>query len=253
MKSTPQNTAVVTLAAYRTIPKSAQLFFESAERHGVKVVRFGVGTTFASRYDYYHEKVTMLRQHIASLPSDVKFVLYTDSRDCLFLRGLDVICDEFNRRGRPILMSSERGCWPHRDPGWMDRFPRSHFGFNFPCAGTFMAEREALNQALLDLDLIQQEVIARKLPSAEPACVTDDQFLWQCAYVFKRASMALDFEQSVFHVVSDDMDSVDFPTCGETFMLKNGSQPAIIHFSGQRSIALPMFDLLMKMRKLSEL
>lgn len=257
MNATPQNTAVVSNLCYRhaaDIPNTTRLMHESARRMGMGVKVFE--DEYPEKFDFAMLKVNLLQRHIANLPLDVKYILYVDSRDVLFLKPLAAICAMYNSFDTPLLFSAENKCAPHRDPAWAARFPKQPHGFNFHNGGVYMGERQMLNEAFDQLKLVRELVKHERIVSCAPFLDWNDQHLWQAASVEGMVKTTLDSKQELFcsfHMC--EWSDFDWRACNERhpLVLKNGSCPAIVHFAGERGPTIEMFWHLLKTDQLSEL
>ncbi len=254
-RATPENTAVVLLLNYKEdeVPVTYGFLYQSALRVKIPLMVFGRGEDYDDGLERpngqrtptsYYQKVERLSTHVESLPPQARYVLYVDARDCLFVRPLKAICDDFNDFGWPIVFSADRDCYPHYDPGWKDRFKKQPNGYNFLNAGVFMAERTALEQAFDNIRDMSKLVENDLIPSSAPFYFRDDQHLWQAMYVEERVPIKLDYRSSLFCNASlMEHDNFVFTKSTEEtpVVLRNGSTPSVIHFSGGGSLAIPYF------------
>jgi hypothetical protein len=228
--ATPENTAVVAIAAYeRSVGRNVcQFLTASARRNGVYLHFRGLGEP----YDHFESKIVKLHGWIDELPERFSYVLYVDARDVIFLRDLDVCCRALNQCGRPILIGAERWCWPVGDAGWRDGFPTHATNRRWPNAGVFMGRRRELNQALSLLRGLSEK---ENFPAY--AKRRDDQFLWQWAWLHGLASIAVDYECSlVANINTHDTQlgerNSDFAFTSGLVVRDSGARPALAHFSG---------------------
>jgi len=247
VKATPENTAVVTILAYQTdaeIPPLCGFMFESARRMGIKPVVFMRG----EKYEYVNKeldssftmKVIRFKPHVDSLPETVKYVLYVDARDVLFIRPLESICDEFNAIGWPILISGSNQCVHHIDPAWAARFGKHPNGLDYINAGCWMADRQALGVAFDRMLALSALVKDDKIASSHPPLFNNDQHMWQVAYVEHAFPLRVDYEQRLFNHFGQTRFS-EYVINSNELKLKNGSSPCIVHFPGKSSDAMPYF------------
>lgn len=259
MSATPTNTAVISLRSYghdvlapaytrRGIePETAKYLVASAERFKINVISYGVD--YKNNYD---SKISELEKRIDAFGPEVEYFLWVDSRDCIFLKSLDRICNTFNEIGWPMVMSAQQACVPHADPGWAARFGVHDSGWNYPNSGLWMCQRDALVKNLKTLERMKTRIEAGTVSSAVKQCLISDQFVWQAAYVEREVQMRLDHERRLFFNFDDHAyyagDFVDFEKCKEPqpLTLLNGSSPAIAHFPGRASQMIPWFYALLK-------
>lgn len=251
--ATPENTAVITLLAYPSdkVPATYGFLYQSALRLRIPLMIFGRGESYddgLSRPNRavcsFFQKVERLGEHIRNLPAQAEYVLYVDARDCLFLRSLKAICDDFNSFHWPIVFSADKDCFPHYDPGWTARFKNQLSGYNWLTAGIFMAERRMLELAFEKLKEMSDRVHNDDVPSSASMHYKDDQHLWQALYVEETLPIKLDHQSKIFCNASlREVTDYDYTkSTDETpLVLRNGSTPSVIHFSGGGSTAIPYF------------
>lgn len=263
LNATPSNTAVATVDEYvhsahapaysGAKPETVEYFYASAKRLGITTRR--IQSTFEEDTNY-RRKVTDVLAEIPSFGPEFEYILFADSRDCIFLKSLDAICTTFNDIGWPMVMSAQQACVPHVDPGWVSRFGTHGSGWNYPNSGLWMCQRDHLVKNLKTLERVKEQIEAGKIMSAEKSCLISDQFVWQAAYVEREIQMRLDHERRLFGNFDDQSyyagDFVDFERCKEPtpLVLKNGSSPAIAHFPGRASQMIPWFYKLLKLDQL---
>lgn len=249
MKSTPENTAVTTILAYQgeeNIPLTFGFMQASAKRLGIPLMHMLTGQPFIFRvreFDMsFDNKVLKLWDEIQKLPEQYEYILFSDSRDTLFLRPLSVICEAYNKIGWPILISATRNCAHHIDPGWLARFGVKQSGFNYLNSGMWMAERQMLGRAVEKMRSLAVLVKADRIASSLPSLHNNDQHMWQTCYVESSVPIRLDFDHVIFNNSHQcRIDEYDWSkSCEETpVVMSNGSCPSIIHFAGSASAALP--------------
>lgn len=247
--ATPQNTAVCTILAYpgdENIPTSFGFMQASCQKFGIHLHWFLAGQQFLFKVKEidmsFENKISRFWDEIDKLSAKFKYILFVDARDVLFVRPLQVVCDGYNRIGWPILMSATRKCSHHIDPAWQARFGTHRSGFNFLNSGMWMAERGALATAIKHLRELSSLVQQDKVFCSFPPLWNNDQHLWQTAYVERTVPIRLDHDQEVFNNFHQlDISEYDFDksSCETPVVLKNGSKPAILHFAGQATVALP--------------
>jgi len=249
MIATPENTSVVSILAYerkQDVPSTAGFMQQSAKTQGINLISFMRG----ERYEYntieidnsFEMKLTRLKPKIDSLPESVKFILYVDARDCIFVRSLQSICDEFNAIGWPMLISGSSMCAHHIDPAWAARFGKHASGFDYINAGAWMANRESFNVAYARMVALSKLVKEDRIASSHPPLYSNDQHMWQVAYVEHAFPLRVDFEQRVFnHFSNTPFNEYDFTKSRDDapVVLKSGSRPCVIHFPGRMTQAMP--------------
>lgn len=210
--ATPANTAVISFLACRKpkdVPHSYGFFHQSA-----MALKIPVTVLYrAEEYDSINHKVTRLLEHIKILPPTASHVLYVDATDCLFLRPLKIICDEFNNFGWPIVLGEQ-----------------AHF---YPSTSMCMGKREWLESAL------------ERLTTADKLCLKINADCAWARFLKQHAIPArLDYNSRLFcNMASMPFDALDFSKSesDKPLVLKNGSAPSIVHFSGTASVAIPYF------------
>lgn len=217
----------VTACYYPTTAPISRML-ESAARHGVRVVPYGVGQQCGGAQRFFRMKVLGLREVLAGA-SD-RHVLYLDGSDTLFVAGEAAIMEGYDaaRRKSDILLGGDRRTWPIRKLA--GQFARSEPGqWKAPCPGVIVAERTVLIAAL---DLLQEEreSLARFVPQH---LGYDDQALWQAALVRGFVDAAVDSECRV-SVTLKNARAKDLYWADGRLTMSGGIQPAILHCNGHR-------------------
>jgi len=246
MNATPENTAVCTIMFYpegAIIPVSVQWMYESAKKAGCEIQEFRKLQSVAYvPHESFNMKVMEFHEFTKALPDKFEYILYVDARDVLFVQPMAAVCRKFNRIGWPIVISGSNLCFPHVDPGWSERFKRFESGYNFINAGMWMAERSAWDDAYERLIESSELVRHNKVPSSSPELYVNDQHCWQTTYLRDAVPIRIDHEQELFNSFhKTEFDLFDFEKCTpETpIVFKNGSKPAVIHFAGKWTTAMP--------------
>ena len=231
-EASPANTAVVVISGYerRHGRNVCRFLTASARRQGIYLHVRGIG----ENYGHVPCKIVKLRRWIEELPAHYRNVLYLDARDSFFLRGLGACCSALNRCGAPILMGTERNCWPVSDAGWRESFPQQASNRRWPNSGVFIGRRRELLAALKVLGELAES-------NSFPPYVTywDDQFLWQWAWMRKLLPIAFDLDCNlVTNTFAQDTRiyeaNPDFVFGPELVVRDSGARPAIAHFNGSR-------------------
>ena len=115
--ATSENTAFVTIAAYKDYETVTAAFRQSAENNGVPITLYDTDIAWQN---FYVNKIERLYEHLTRLRgTGTEFVFFLDSRDVVFIDPLDVILTKFNaiNDGRMIFNQDALGkIWPsHND------------------------------------------------------------------------------------------------------------------------------------------
>ena len=250
MISTPENTAVVTILAYterNDIPLTVNFMQASAKKNGISLMQLLQGQNYIyneKEIDMsFDNKLIRLWSEVKNMPSRYTHILYLDARDTLFVRGLGVICRKYNEIGWPIVISASRVCQHHRDPGWHARFGKHASGWDYINAGVWMAERQALSEAIEKMTALSALVKDDKIASSYPALWNNDQHLWQTAYVEHSFPLRVDFDRSLFcNYHQTPFADLDYSksTPETPVVLKNGQAPCIVHLAGMSAEFAPV-------------
>jgi hypothetical protein len=104
------NDLIVLSPCFYQNTEPADLMVRTARANGLHVELYGVQWPFiphgADAQVAKLYELMVLRQKLAD------YVLITDCRDVLFLAGEQEILEKFTKCGFPVLMSTERYCWP---------------------------------------------------------------------------------------------------------------------------------------------
>lgn len=241
-RATVENTAVITLGNYHPNIATLQLapLLNSAKKHGINVQIVGIGEPYQS----FQSKIVSLKKFIDGLPASKQFVLYIDGRDVIVLHPLATICNKFNDLGYEIVISAEHQCYPVKDQDWVDLFPCWGCGRDFPNAGIWMGERNALSRAFDILLKMKEKLKATTSPPEFKniweyrVFARDDQFLWQLAFITNAFNVRLDWRGELSVNVNgtdrklEDNNDFDFKEC-EVRVKATNAFPSLIHFSGK--------------------
>lgn len=229
MNATPDNTAVVTIAAYP--PHQLVLlaaFIRTAQARNITPIVVMLGEPY---YNYYELKITRFLAEIHKLPSKYKYILYADGSDVVFQGTMQGICDKFNNIGELILMGAEAGLAPFK--ALRKYFPPSSTPYAHPNAGVWMGEREIV------VDSLEMAESIRLLhPDDHPieprlgmTMFNHDQGMWHYLFLHGFVPLGVDYHaQLVLNTCAVRKRDVTFSPTG-VVDLRTGSTPELIHFS----------------------
>ena len=229
MNATPDNTAVMTIAAYPVNQLTILTpFIRTAQARKITPIVVMLGEPYSN---YYELKITRFLAEIHKLPHKYKYILYADGSDVVFQGTMQGICDKFNYIGELILMGAETGLAPFK--ALRTYFPQSKTPYAHPNAGVWMGEREVV------VDSLEMAEKVRLLhPNDHPieprlgmTMFNHDQGMWHYLFLYNLIPFGVDYHaQLVLNTCAVRKRDVSFSPTG-LIDLRTGSTPELIHFS----------------------
>jgi len=146
--------------------------------------------------------------------------LFTDSRDVLFYRPLNVIEQRFADMKQPLIFNGETQCWP--DASLIEAHPRPEEKYRFLNSGCYMGNAELV-----------QDVLAEALKQD----TDNDQLALQKVFFSKKYPISIDYHCELFQNLFDyklgwscNFDVVYTKT--NIYNEKFGTHPCIFHAPG---------------------
>lgn len=225
--------AVITVGA---IPRAElatrlHLLFRSCALRGLLVHVASVGEPYRN---HYINKVLRLTEYIRSLPDAYRYIVYIDGLDGFLLADEPEIVDYLS--GKSVVIGTEDCCWPLREQDFRNRFVvGTHRFLN---AGCWAGRREHVLRTLDALTVVRDEIARGTLvvPGFQRRMLTNDQFIWQVAYLEGRVDVQLDTE---WEFVANLTCSWLYPTANPHFVIDgcrirtpDAAMPKVIHLPG---------------------
>jgi hypothetical protein len=203
----------------------AELMVASAKRNGLTVMLYGLGQQFIPHGA--DAQVSELYEWMGQKRAD--YALITDCRDVLFLAGEDEILNKFLTFGAPLVMSTERGCWPP------DHLIVEHFySTGYINAGQYIGTWEYVRHCLKHL----LDNYRFKHPGPD-----NSQGWWMWAKMRKELDFSIDTESVIFQSMSQDAEH-DLMVSGKRMVnVLTHEHPCSIHFNGNPGNDKPQREL----------
>lgn len=175
-------------------------------------------------------KPKMLYKAIKEKAINTYYTLFTDCFDFVFSKNpSNLMCQFFNRFGAPLVISSEKNCFPDTLRNEYDALnpPTSYAYLN---SGMIAGETEALLACLeaMDLKNVPEDY---RMENGQNFHV-NDQELWQQLFLKQPVNIALDYQQILCNTLhSVKLEDLDFN--GEQIKnIETGEYPASFHLNG---------------------
>lgn len=206
----------------------------SAQRHGIKLIPYGIGKPYAPHgvVSHIHDLASAIREHGDAYDT----IMMTDAYDSFFVAGEGEILKKFAIYHSPVVISAERDCWPL--PYLSESWPADPENpFRFPNAGGVIGVREAL---LGSLDYLWRNYTDVDLGGH--GC--NPQARWLDALSKGKVSAQVDTACIIFQTMSACNLDNDFAISGSRLLNKvTKCQPCVIHFNGRCSNDEPMKEM----------
>ena len=204
----------------------AKLMLESARQNDLTVRLYGIGEAFIPHGA--DAQVKRLYEFMAEKHAD--YILVTDCRDVLFAAGEIAILDKFSRFGKPLVMSTEQGCWPS-DPELVEHyFGKDANGYNYINAGQYIGTWGYVRECLKHL----LDNYRGKVEGAD-----NSQGWWMWSQMRGELDFALDSGCQIFQSMSGGADE-HIEVIGKRAMnIWTGSYPCSLHFNGNPGVVDP--------------
>lgn len=156
-------------------------------------------------------------------------IIFTDSWDVIFCAKGDEIIERYESFGTPIVVSSEKNCFPGDLREEYDKLNPPTV-YKYLNSGFIVGETEAILAALEDMDLPNQPEDHR-LPDGTNFHL-NDQALWLETYIKQPVPMALDYYQALSQTLHEaDINEFDFSE-KRIRNIRTNSYPCSFHFNG---------------------
>lgn len=209
----------------------SDLMVASARAHGLNVRLFGIGEPFIP----HGADAQVLR--LALLMSEGKIadhVLVTDCRDVLFLAGEEEIMQKFYQFDSPLVMSTEKHCWPP-DPEIVAYF----WGKGYINAGQYIGKWEHVEHCLKFL----LDNYRGQHPGAD-----NSQGWWMWAKMRHQLKFALDTRCQIFQSM-DSQDHDIIAGAGRAKNVRHNTFPCSLHFNGNPGTPKPHEEMYRRLFK----
>ena len=209
----------------------AELMVKSAEANGLEVKLYGIGEGFiphGAHAQVFQLFTLMKQQQLAD------YVLVADCRDVLIVAGEEEIIRKFHSFRSPLVMSTERGCWPP-DPDIAQFFyGKDKHGYDYINAGVYIGEWNYVARCL--------EFLLAKYRGTHPGA-DNSQGWWMYAKMRGELLFDLDSSCQIFQSMSGGCDG---HIAVENLQVRNtvtNTLPCVIHFNGNPGVFNPHAEL----------
>jgi hypothetical protein len=199
----------------------AELMVDSARAHGLNVRLYGVGQDFIP----HGADAQVFRLWELMKPKQLAdYALITDCRDVLFLANEEEILRKLDQFPSPVVMSTERNCWPP-DPEIQNYFyGRDAHGYDYINAGMYIGKWDYVVTCL--------EHLLNKYRGQVPGA-DNSQGWWMWAKMRGELRFDLDYACEIFHSMTGGADRhLDDMGNGRVYNRLTNSMPCSLHFNG---------------------
>ncbi len=213
---------VITIAT--EINKHVNRLIKSANHFGIEVHILGRDTTYRD----HNDKSIIVLEYLRSIDNS-ETVLYVDGYDCIFLRDLTYIQEQFSSFNHPFVISTEQNfncdsALPNK-LFYYFKYPKGKKPYRFLNAGGWIARADYAITIL-------EKVLAKS---------GNDQDLLNKYFSTNHTALALDYDHRIFSCTAGrtGLESQDYVL--DNGMVKNrltGTNPAIFHAAGENFIGL---------------
>lgn len=215
---------LVLSAAYYASEAGCQCLVDSARMLDIPLQLYGIG----EGWPWWREgKIRRLRDEIKARRRQHQFVLFVDSFDVFFLKGLDVIEQRYRAMMSPIVLSAQSTPWPFG--AWAERYPETASPFRYVNCGSVIGEIPVM---LRLLDWLYEDF---------PQWNSDDQASWTQAYLeHPEFGIKLDTQCELFQTMSNTECMVR--KRGVFYNSATDSCPCLLHYNGRTGGMQEDFD-----------
>lgn len=188
-----------------------------------------LGTTQGS-FNGLGSKPKLLLKAINDGEVKEKYTIFVDCWDLVFARHPDMVWQNFILYNSPIVISSERNCFPADLKEQYDALPYTS-EYKYLNSGMICAETEALKAALEAMNLAEIPYDYYDADAGRMVHI-NDQELWQHLFLKQPVPMVLDYNQLLCNCLQNvTLDDLDFT---DTFIRnkETGMYPLIFHLNG---------------------
>lgn len=213
---------VITIAT--KINKHLKRLIKSADHFGIPLQVLGKDMSYRD----HNDKTIILLNYLKEV-KDSEAILYLDGYDCIFLRDLNYIEEQFESFHHPFVISTEQNfncdsSFPLKFFYYL-KYPKGKSPYRFLNAGSWIAKADYATMVL-------EKVLAEK---------GNDQDLLNKFFALNHGSLALDYDHRIFTCSAGrtGLESEDYVL--ENGLVKNRvtkSFPAVFHAAGENFIGL---------------
>jgi hypothetical protein len=211
-KPNPQNTVVVSVAAWNDADFRTEIFRRSAEKQGIKVHFIDYGAEWQG---FYQHKITNLRRELLKQKENgIRYALFADARDVVFVGSAEEIINRFALMDQGnILFAADKPqtVFPFQEP-WFQKALAAHCsnGYGVLNAGTYAGNIVAILSLFDECDRLRETAcqlngmptipLERALIEGKKFYFDDDQFFVQILQAQGYPGIHVDTEKQLFAV-----------------------------------------------------
>lgn len=186
--------------------------------------------SFGGRWMGLGSKPKWLYKAISEKIINTHYILFTDCWDFVFTENpTELMRTYFNRFGAPLVFSSEKNCFPDDTKEDYDKLPHTS-SYKYLNSGMIVGETEAMYELLKFMK--PEEIVDDYRMENGQNFHTNDQFLYQQAFLQQPVQMQLDYNQLLCNTLHEvKPEELDF-TSGKIKNIETGSYPLSMHMNG---------------------
>ncbi len=206
----------------------------SLNRLNIPVVTFGKNEI----WNGFMDKLNWLRDGMKEYVGQYDYVLFTDSRDVLYYKGLDVIEKEYEKHrklGTKILFNAETNCYPNKE--LKSKYPYPNKKYRYLNSGMFIGDFDYV------IEILDEAILRAKTDG-----IIDDQEIMTLLYLEKynlygeKTEFRIDTECSLFQCLWDE----DFGRSANFDIVYNkdriynnltNTEPCVFHYPGSTCVS----------------
>jgi hypothetical protein len=176
-----------------------------------------------------------------------KYIIFCDSWDLVFASPLDELIELFQIFKKPIVISSEKNCFPDDVRDEYDKLPFTS-SYKYLNSGMIVGETEALLAVLeaMDAENIPNDYVMENGQNFH----YNDQSLYQHIFLKQPVEMALDYDQLLCNTLhSVQMDELDF-SGDRIYNRETHTFPCSFHMNGSAKTDGLRWPILSKLKLL---
>jgi len=158
-----------------------------------------------------------------------KYIIFCDCWDLVFTTSLDELIECYKVMGKPLVISSEKNCFPDDVKDDYDKLPYTS-SYRYLNSGMIVGETEALLSVLeaMDAENIPDDYRMENGQNFH----YNDQSLYQHIFLKQPVEIALDYDQILCNTLhSVKIDELDFSS-ERIRNVETGSYPCAMHMNG---------------------
>ena len=210
MNATTNNTIFVSIAAWFDWEKKTEIFLKSADKHEIEILLLDKGRSWKG---FYYHKILQLAitfQLFHDQRQQIKYVVYTDARDVVFIKPLKEILSQINTldENKVWFNADKPQCWPLQSH-WFTNEIKQRFGQDgIVNSGCYVGRIENVISLLRDCVQLHSRLVEQKpdkgtieallINEMKASYLQDDQYHIQALQALGSSKIAIDKDRQVF-------------------------------------------------------